>query len=234
VCNKKAILEAHTSPLLELPSSLETSEGYVWPSTLPTSPHLEKASWRHLNSIPNSAEGSAVAGGSGQHCQVDHKTPKDMRELPKPLSLQEHQLEMSMSRQLLKEENTKDNQAGVTKVMKQSKKLSNVRSQKASKVTSCCKSINQGLRNVTELLTKFRKKEITFQGTQKQVHIPGELDGNTTKGLEMVYPDLKKPPETEIGAMICAPGITPSTEDKRAQTEAIRSHFREHPPEESP
>jgi hypothetical protein len=94
--------EAHTSPILELPFSLENSKGHSWPNTLPISPHLEKASWRHLNSIPNSAEGSAVTGGSGQNSQDNHKTPKDMRELPKPLSLQEHQLETSTSRQLLK------------------------------------------------------------------------------------------------------------------------------------
>jgi hypothetical protein len=84
---QKAIPEAHTSPWLELPFSLETSEGHLWPNTLPTSLHLEKVSWGHLNSIPNRAEGSAVAGGSGQNCQVNHKTPNDTRELPKPLSL---------------------------------------------------------------------------------------------------------------------------------------------------
>jgi hypothetical protein len=78
---QNAILEAHTSPILELPFSPETSKGHLWPDTLPTSPQFEKASWRHLNSIPNSAE------GSGQNCQVDHKTPNDTRELPKPLSL---------------------------------------------------------------------------------------------------------------------------------------------------
>jgi hypothetical protein len=127
---QKAIPEAHTSPLSELPLFLETSEGHSWPSTLPTSPHLEKVSWRHLNSITNSAEGSAVAGGSGQNCQDAHKTPKDMRELPKPLNSREHQLETSMSRQLLKKGNTKNDCARVTKATKQPKKLSNVRSKR--------------------------------------------------------------------------------------------------------
>jgi hypothetical protein len=94
---QKAIPEAHTSPLSELPFSPETSKGHLWPNTLPTLPHLEKVLWRHLNSIPNSAEGSAVAGGSGQNHQVNHKPPDDTRELPKPLSLQEHQLETSVS-----------------------------------------------------------------------------------------------------------------------------------------
>jgi hypothetical protein len=60
------------------------------------------------------------------------------------------------------------------------------------------------------------------------------LDGKASKGPEMAYPDLKKPPETEIGAMICAPGITPPIEDGRAQVEAIGLHSREHPPEEPP
>jgi hypothetical protein len=68
-----------------------------------------------------------------------------------------------MSRQLLKEGNTKDNCAGVTKVMK--KKLSNVRSQKASKVTSCRRIPTQGLRNVIEPLTKLKKEEVTFKET---------------------------------------------------------------------
>jgi hypothetical protein len=84
---EKANSEAHTSPILELSFSPETSKGHLSPSTLPTSPHLKEASWRHLNSIPNSAEGSAVAGGSGQNRQVDHKTSNDTRRLPKPLSL---------------------------------------------------------------------------------------------------------------------------------------------------
>jgi hypothetical protein len=61
---QKAIPEIHTSPS-ELPSSSGISERHLWPSTLSTSPYLEKASWRHLNSIPDRAEGSAVAGGSG-------------------------------------------------------------------------------------------------------------------------------------------------------------------------
>jgi len=78
---QKAIPEAHTSPLSELPFSPETSKGHLWPSTLPISPHLEKVSWRHLNSIPNSAE------ELGQNHQVDHKTPHDTEKLPKPLSL---------------------------------------------------------------------------------------------------------------------------------------------------
>jgi hypothetical protein len=125
---QKAIPEAHTSPMLELPFSPETSEEDLWPSTLPASPHLEKASWRHLNSILNGTEGSAVARGSGQNCQVNHKTPNNTRELPKPLSSQEHQLETSTSRQLLKKGNTKNNCARVTKAKKQSEKLSNVRS----------------------------------------------------------------------------------------------------------
>jgi hypothetical protein len=64
--------------------------------------------------------------------------------------------------------------------------------------------------------------------------MPGELDGKASKRPEMAYPDLKKPPETEIGTMICAPGITPFTEGKGAQREAIGSHSREHLPEESP
>jgi hypothetical protein len=136
-----------------------------------------------------------------------------------------------MSRQLLKEGNTKDNCAGVTKVTK--KKLSNVRSQKASKVTSCCRIPTQGLRNVIEPLIKLKKEEVTFKETQKQVHISGELDGNTPRRPEVAYPDLKKPPETETGAMVCTPDMMLSTEDKRAQTGAIGSHSKEHLPEES-
>jgi hypothetical protein len=84
---QKAIPETHTSLLLELPFSPETGEGHLWPSTLPTSLYPEKASWRHLNSIPNSVEGSAVAEGSGQNCQLDHEPPNNTRELSKPLSL---------------------------------------------------------------------------------------------------------------------------------------------------
>jgi hypothetical protein len=161
---QKAIPEAHTSPMLELPFSPETSEGHLWPNTLPTSPHLEKVSWRHLNSIPNRAEGSAVAGESGQNRQVNHKTPNDIRELPKPLSSLEHQLETSTFRQLLKKGNTKNDCARVTKPTKQSEKLSNVRSQKASRATSCCRSTNLGLRNITEPHTKLRKEGATFRG----------------------------------------------------------------------
>jgi hypothetical protein len=83
-----------------------------------------------------------VAGGSGQNRWNNHETPSNIRELPKPLSLQEHQLETSISRQLPKEENTKNNHAGVTKAKRQSKKLSNIsRSQNASKATGCCSSL---------------------------------------------------------------------------------------------
>jgi hypothetical protein len=231
---QKAIPEAHTSPLSELPFSPETSKGHLWPSTLPTSPHLKKASWRHLNSIPNSAEGSAVAGGSGQNHQVDHKTFNDTRELPKPLSLQEHQLETNMSRQLLKEGNTKDDCARVTKATKQSKKLSNVRSQKASRVMNCHRSTNQGLRDVTEPLIKLRKEETTFRRTQKLVCASEQLDNITLEKPKMAYLDLKKPPETETGATVSTPDMMPFTEYEGAQTEAIGSHSREHPLEESP
>jgi hypothetical protein len=87
-----------------------------------------------------------------------------MRELPKPLSLQEHQLETSTSRQLLKKWNTKNDCARVTKVMEQSEKLSNVGSQKASRVTKCRRSTNLGLRKITEPLTKLGKEEATFKG----------------------------------------------------------------------
>jgi hypothetical protein len=83
---QKAVPETHTSIPSELPFSPEINEGHLWQITLPTSPHLEKVPWRHLNSIPNSAEGSAVVGGSGQNRQDDHKTPSSTRELPKPLS----------------------------------------------------------------------------------------------------------------------------------------------------
>jgi hypothetical protein len=83
---QKAIPKAHTSPLSELPFTPETDKGCLWPSTLPTSLHLKKVSWRHLNSIPNSTKGSA-AEGSGQNHEVNHKPPNNTRELPKPLSL---------------------------------------------------------------------------------------------------------------------------------------------------
>jgi hypothetical protein len=135
-----------------------------------------------------------------------------------------------MFRQLLKEENTKDNCAGVTKVIKQLKKLSNVnRSQNASEVTSHRRLPIQRLRNVTEPLTKSRKEGTTFRRVEKQVHMSGELEGP-----EIAYSNLKKPPETEIVAMVCTPGMMPSTEDKRAQTELIGSHSEEHPPKGSP
>jgi len=99
---------------------------------------------------------------------------------------------------------------------------------------NCHRSTNLRLRNVTEPLTKLRKEEATFRGAQKQVHILGKLDGKASKRPEMAYPDLKKPPETETGAVICAPGMTPSTGDRRAQVEAIGLHSRECPPEETP
>jgi hypothetical protein len=99
---------------------------------------------------------------------------------------------------------------------------------------NCHRSTNLGLRNVTEPLTKLRKEEATFRGAQKQVHILGKLDGKALKRPEMAYPDLKKPPEIEIGAVICTPGIMPSIWDRRAQVEAIGSHSRECPPEEPP
>jgi hypothetical protein len=176
----------------ELPFSPEISKGHLWPSTLPTSPYLEKASWRHLNSIPNSAEGFAVAGGLGQNCQVDHKTPNNTRELPKPLSLREYQLETSMSRQLPKEGNTKDNGAKVTKATKQSKKLSNDGSQKASRAMNCHWLTNQRLGNVTELLTKLRKGEMTFRKTQKLVCAPEQPDDVTLKKAKDGLPRLKE------------------------------------------
>jgi hypothetical protein len=232
---QKANPEAYTSPLSELPFSPETSKGYLWPSTLPISPYLEKASWRHLNGIPNNAEGSAVAGGSGKNRQDNHKTPSSTRELPKPLSLQEHQLETSMSRQLPEEENTKDNGARVTKAMKQSKKLSNISgSQNASKATGCCSSLIQRLENVTEPLTKLRKGKMTFRRTQKLVCAPEQPDDITSEKPGMAYPNLKKPPEIGIGATICMPGSIPSMEDRRAQAEAIGSHSRKHLLEENP
>jgi hypothetical protein len=229
---QKAIPETHASLPSELPFSLEINEGHLWPSTLPISLHLEKASWRHLNSIPNSAEGSAVAGGSGQNCQNNHKTPSNLRELPKPLSLREHQPETSMSRQLPKEENTNGNSAGVTKVMKQPKKLSNIRSQSTSKVTGCCSSLIQGLKNIIEPLTKLRKGKMTFRKTQKLVCAPEQPDNITSEKPGTAYPDLEKPPE--IGAAVCTSDITPTTEDRRAQVEAIGSHSRKHPLEENP
>ena len=151
-----------------------------------------------------------------------------MRELPKPLNSREHQLETSTSRQLLKKGNIKNDCARVTKAMKQSEKLSNVRSQKASRVTNCCRLTNLGLRKITEPLTKLGKEEATFRGAQKQVHILGKLDGKALKRPEMAYPDLKKPLETETGAAICTPGMMPSTGDRRAQAEAIGSHSRKH------
>jgi hypothetical protein len=190
---QKAVPETHASPPPELPSSLKINKGHLWPSTLPTSPQYpEKASWRYLNSMPNSAEGSAVAGGSGQNCRDDHKTPSNARELPKPLSLREHQpetsmskwlpkegktlslrehqLETSMPRQLPEEESTKDSCPRVSKAMKQSKRLSNIsRSQNASKATGCCSSLIQRLRSIIEPLTKLRKGKITFRKTQKLV-----------------------------------------------------------------
>jgi hypothetical protein len=169
---QKAIPEAHISLMSESSPSPETSKECLWPSTLPTSPHLEKASWRQLNSIPNSAEGSAMAGRSGQNCQDDHRTPSNTRELPKPLGLQEHQPEMSMSRQLPKEESTKDNHAEVTKVKKKSKESSNIRSQNTSKVTGCHRLLVQGLKNIEEPLTKLRKGKITFRETQELVCAP--------------------------------------------------------------
>jgi hypothetical protein len=78
--------------------------------------------------------------------------------------------------------------------MKQLKKLSNVRSQKASRATSCHRSPIQGLRNIIEPLTKLGKEGTTFKGMQKQAHMLGELDSNMSKRPEMAYPDLKKPP----------------------------------------
>jgi hypothetical protein len=101
-------------------------------------------------------------------------------------------------------------------------------------VTSCYRSTNLGLRNVTEPLIKLRKEGATFRRVQKQVHMLGELDSKASKKLEMVYPDLRKPPETEIGATICAPGVMSSTKDRRAQVEAIGLHSREQLSEEPP
>jgi hypothetical protein len=161
---QKAIPETCASLSSESPFSPGISKGHLWPSASPMSSYLEKASWRHLNSIPNRAEESAVAGGSGQNRQDDHKTPSSTRELPEPLSLREHQLETSMSKQLPKEENAKDNGTRITKAMEQSKKLSNVsRSQSALKATGCCSSLIQRLRNVIEPLTKLRKEKMTFR-----------------------------------------------------------------------
>jgi hypothetical protein len=99
---------------------------------------------------------------------------------------------------------------------------------------NCHKSTSLGHRNATEPLTKLRKEGATFRGAQGQVHMIRELDGKASKGPEMAYPDLKKLPETEIGATICTPGIMPPTEDRRAQVEAIGLHSREHPPEKPP
>jgi hypothetical protein len=48
--------------------------------------------------------------------------------------------------------------------MEQSEKLSNVGSQKASRVTKCRRSTNLGLRKITEPLTKLGKEEATFKG----------------------------------------------------------------------
>jgi hypothetical protein len=207
---QKAVPETHTSPLSELLFSLEISERHLWLSAFPTSPHLEKVSWRHLNSIPYSVEGSAVAGGSVQNCQDNHKTPSNARELPKPLSLREYQPETSMSKQLPKEENTKDNYAKVTKATKQLKKLNNIRSQNTSKATGCHSLLVQGLKNIIELLTKLRKGRITFRKTQKLVCAPEQPDDVTSEKPGRAYPDLKKPPETETGATIC---IMPPIED---------------------
>ena len=49
---QRAIPETHTSPLSELPFSPETSEGHLWPSTLPTSPHLERHHGDTLTAYP--------------------------------------------------------------------------------------------------------------------------------------------------------------------------------------
>jgi hypothetical protein len=48
----------------------------------------------------------------------------------------------------------------------------------------------------------------------------------------MTYPGLRRPPETEMGATIHAPSVTPSVKGKRAQAEAIGSHSRKHLPED--
>jgi hypothetical protein len=207
---QKAIPETYTLLSSESLFSPETSEVHLWPNTLSPSSYLGKVSWRHLNSIPNSAEGSAVAGGSGQNCQDDHKTPSNTRELPEPLSLREHQLETSMSKQLLKGESTKNNHAGVTKA----RRLSNISgSQNASKATRCRSSLIQRLKNIIEPLTKLRKGKTTFRKTQKLVYAPGQPNDIKLEKPRAVYPDLKKPPEIETGATTCA---IPPAEDRRA------------------
>jgi hypothetical protein len=229
---QKAIPEIHTSPPSELPLSSEISERRLWPSAPSTSSYLEKASWRHLNSIPDRAEGSAVAGGSEQNRQDDHKTPSSTRELPEPLGLREHQPETSMSKQLPKEENTEDSGAKIAKTMEQPKKLSNISgSRSASRATGRRNSLIQGLRNIIEPLTKLGKGKMTFRKTQRLACVPEQMDDNISEKPGAICPDLKKPPETETGATIRA---KPLIEDRKAQAEAIGSQSKRHLPEDPP
>jgi hypothetical protein len=202
---QKAIPEIHTFPPSELPPSSEISERHLWPSAPSTSSYLERASWRHLNSIPDGVEESAVAGGSGQNRQDDHKTPSSTRELPEPLGLREHQLETSVPKQLPKEENTEDNGAKIAKAREQPKKLGNIsRSQSASRATGRRNSLIQGLRDIVEPLTKLGKGKMTFRKTQRLVCVPEQMDDNISGKPGAICPDLKKPPETETGTTIRA------------------------------
>jgi hypothetical protein len=128
-----------------------------------------------------------------------------------------------MSKQLLKGGSTKNDHAGVTKA----RRLSNISgSRNTSKATGCRSSLIQRLKNVIEPLTKLGKGKTTFRKTQKLVYAPGQPNDITSEKPRAAYPDLEKPPETETGATICA---IPSTEDRRAQAEAIGSHSRKHP-----